>query len=67
MGSIVEIIAFVIVPAFLMVVILSCCKVSGDCSRAEEQSADPCEKCIRWSECNGVDKDCPWRGGNGTV
>lgn len=20
-----------------------------------------CEVCPRWSECNGVDKECPWR------
>lgn len=41
-------------------VIAACCKVSGDCSRQEEQE-DPCDKCLRWSECNGVDEDCPWR------
>ena len=40
--------------------IMACCKVSGDCARQEEQE-DPCEKCLRWSECNGVDEDCPWR------
>ena len=22
---------------------------------------DPCETCLRWSECNGVDKECPLR------
>ena len=20
---------------------------------------DPCDTCVRWSECNGVDDDCP--------
>ena len=20
---------------------------------------DPCDTCLRWSECNGVDTDCP--------
>lgn len=20
-----------------------------------------CEVCTRWSECNGVDEECPWR------
>ena len=25
-------------------------------ARIEE---DPCETCLRWSECNGVDPDCP--------
>lgn len=29
------------------------------------ESVDPCESCIRWSECNGIDKDnCPlWQNG----
>ncbi len=30
----------------------------------EEQQVekdDPCEKCLRWPECNGVDDGCPWR------
>ena len=22
---------------------------------------DPCETCLRWSECNGVDEQCPLR------
>ena len=22
---------------------------------------DPCETCLRWSECNGVDEGCPLR------
>lgn len=43
------------------VIILACCKVSGDCSRQEEQEQDPCETCNRWSECNGVDSNCPWK------
>lgn len=21
----------------------------------------PCANCLRWSECNGVDDQCPWR------
>lgn len=21
--------------------------------------AEPCETCLRWSECNGVDEECP--------
>jgi len=23
--------------------------------------AEPCETCLRWSECNGVDEECPLR------
>lgn len=22
---------------------------------------DPCETCLRWPECNGVDEECPLR------
>ena len=32
-------------------------------SEPDEKSehADPCDTCVRWSECNGVDKECPRR------
>ena len=26
---------------------------------AQEREKDPCGSCVRWSECNGVDDDCP--------
>ena len=25
---------------------------------------DPCETCLRWPECNGVDEECPLRRDN---
>lgn len=28
----------------------------------EEIMRDWCEVCTRWSECNGVDDQCPWKG-----
>ena len=31
----------------------------GDKKRKEDE--DPCEQCLRWSECNGVDEACPVR------
>lgn len=27
----------------------------------QEEKEDPCDSCLRWSECNGVDKACPVR------
>ena len=31
-------------------------------ARAEDESmGNRCEACTRWSECNGVDEECPWR------
>lgn len=49
---------FIIVCVLLAaVVIAACCKVSGECSQEE----DHCDTCLRWSECNGVDENCPWR------
>ena len=27
----------------------------------DEVMRDWCEVCPRWSECNGVDEECPWR------
>lgn len=44
--------------------IWACCRVSGECAREEENrkpKEDPCETCLRWEECNGVDQDCPRR------
>ena len=41
-------------------VVWACCKVSADCTREEEEE-HPCANCLRWSECNGVDDDCPIR------
>lgn len=28
----------------------------------DEVMRDWCEGCTRWSECNGVDDQCPWKG-----
>lgn len=27
----------------------------------EKAAEDPCERCLRWSECEGVDESCPVR------
>ena len=55
--------------------LLACCNVSGYWSRKEQeeqqeqkqkaQQASPCETCLRWGECNGIDKQCPHRKENG--
>ena len=29
--------------------------------RKMEEDEHPCGTCVRWSECNGVDDECPWR------
>lgn len=52
------------VSFFAVATLLACCKVSGECSRQEEKE-HPCETCVRWSECNGVDDDCPRRKDHG--
>lgn len=49
-----------LIAALIIVACMACCKVSGDCTRQEEQE-DPCLLCLRWPECNGVDEDCPLR------
>lgn len=46
-----------------------CVALSGRISRQEEKEkatapGEPvgsCDECLRWSECNGVDPDCPLR------
>ncbi len=39
--------------------LLMFCKPRNE--HAQERQKDPCDKCVRWSECNGVDDDCPLR------
>lgn len=29
--------------------------------KREVPQSDPCEECLRWPECNGVDESCPMR------
>lgn len=48
----------------ILLLVCACYRVFGNCSQAEEQ-AHPCEGCARWSECNGVDEECPWRSKDG--
>lgn len=35
----------------------------GEEKQAEKE--DPCDSCLRWPECNGVDEGCPWRDEDG--
>lgn len=58
------ILALIVCTVFALLVIMACCKVSANSSREAEQH-DPCDSCLRWSECNGVDEGCPWRAENG--
>lgn len=52
-------ILLIVIAVLIVVAVLGCCKVAGKCSRREEK--DPCEFCVRWYECNGVDDECPWK------
>lgn len=52
----------IVLAVFPILIVLACCRVSGQCSRQEEKEMEHhCENCVRWSECNGVDDECPWR------
>lgn len=48
-------------------VVFACCRVSSRCAREEErpkvEKISPCDRCLRWSECNGVDEFCPLKEG----
>ena len=59
----------IVIAAAVLMCVFACCKVSGKCSEIErkaelQQADDPCENCLRWSECNGVDEQCPRRKGS---
>lgn len=60
----------IIILVFVVVLVYGCLTVSARESRREEHRrtanptppktpVEPCEKCLRWPECNGVDQDCP--------
>ena len=54
--------ALLILAGIVVLIVVCCCKVSGQCSRQIEKK-DPCDSCVRWDECNGVDESCPCREG----
>ena len=58
------IIAIIVCVFLVALVVAGCCKVSGECSRQEEQE-DPCASCPRLSECKGVSDAYPWRCDDG--
>lgn len=58
-------IVFLVIVAGVLLAILSCCKVAGHATEKERQAQrkNPCETCLRWEECNGVDDQCPHKKG----
>lgn len=63
MVNIVNLLAIILLIAVCIIavgIIIACCMDSGECSRQEEKE-HPCDTCLRWSECNGVDEECPRR------
>ena len=50
---------FVICVILAAVLFYACCVQSGKDARKEEEH--PCDSCLRWDECNGVDEYCPNR------
>ena len=53
-----------VLAVLAMVLVMACCRVAGEDSRRVEEN-DPCDSCLRWGECNGVDENCPWRNKDG--
>lgn len=65
MKTVLIIFAVLFFSVFVIVPVIACCKVSGQCSREEENhpvsdspASSPCDSCLRWPECNGVDESC---------
>jgi len=59
-------VAFVILAATVLALVFGFiiyCEVKGLHGKPEgkNEQEDPCDTCVRWSECNGVDKECPRR------
>ena len=66
---------FIGIVAVVLLGLLAFCKESGYWSKKEQQGqqeqkqkaqqASPCETCLRWGECNGIDNQCPHRKESG--
>lgn len=57
--------AFVAALGIVLLDLLIRHNVAGDDEKSEQEKEqthdEPCETCVRWSECNGVDEQCPRR------
>lgn len=54
---------FVAAVGVVLLAVLCCCKVSGECAEQERRAGqgDPCESCHIWHECKGAGDECPLR------
>ena len=53
-------VAIVVGVLLVALAVTTCRRLFGNRSGEAEQRY-PCDGCLRWPECNGVDEDCPWR------
>lgn len=57
--------AFVAALGIVFLDLLIRYNVAGVDEKSEQEKKqaheEPCETCVRWSECNGVDEQCPRR------
>ena len=52
---------FLIAALAAMTLIHAPVSLIPDARKDDEGMRDWCEGCTRWSECNGVDDQCPWK------
>lgn len=56
----------VVLVAGALAVLFASYWMQSDCEEETQEEECACETCLRWSECNGVDEQCPHRKGNET-
>ena len=52
---------FLIAALAAMPLIPALVSLIASARKDDEVTRDWCEVCTRWSECNGVDDQCPWK------
>ena len=62
--TIVAVAFVVVIVAVALAVLFARYWLQSDCEKETQEADEPCESCLRWSECNGVDEQCPHRKEN---
>lgn len=54
---------FLVIAALVLLGLMAYCEAENDIAEEEKEKqaerVNPCDTCLRWFECNGIDDDCP--------
>ena len=53
------VVMFLVIAALVLLGLLSYYDAADDIAEEEAERDNPCDTCLRWFECNGIDDECP--------